>query len=194
MFDKRFNIKDVFSFIRLGIMCIILLFIWKVFAVVIRTFDNVIPRMDYQTVFVDNGRIIHDVDTIISWYERITQVKAKPETVYVSIYKSPLSEMVNYIKADGKKISIRTQFCGDTLGHELVYPYYKYFQFVPPRNMIYYRDYWSWNRLTLSADYSNLGILKLQAESQLWFNPLRISMGIYLSNKGTGVTISKIMW
>jgi len=194
MFDKKFTIKDVFSFIRLGIMCIILLLIWKVFIFVMQSFDNFIPSMDYETVFIDKGRIVHDVDTIIQWYERITQVEAKPETVYTVIYPSQKDEMVNYVLARGNKIRIRTQFCGDTVGKELVFPYYKYFQFVPPRNMIYYPDYWDWEKLTLSADYSNLGILKLQAESHLWFNPIKLSIGGYISNKDIGILIKKKLW
>lgn len=194
MFNKNFNIKDVFSLIRLGIMCIILLLIWKVFIFVMQSFDNFIPSMDYETVFIDKGRIIHDVDTIIQWYERITQVEAKPETIYTVVYPSQKDEMVNYVLAQGTKIRIRTQFCGDTIGKELVYPYYKYFQFVPPRNMIYYPDYWDWERLVVSFSYQKGEPSEIRAESRLWFNPLRISMGGYVSNKGTGVTVSKKIW
>jgi len=146
--------------------------------------------MDYQTVFVERERIVSQPDTVIRWFERIVQVPAKPETVYQNVlYPNIQNLMVNYIKADGKKIEIREQYCDSLKGRILTYPYYQYFQFVPPKSMTFYIDYWDWDRLVLEASYPDF---EVRAVSELWFNPWRLSMGIYGSNKGKfGVRLKK---
>ena len=196
IFNKSFGISDIFNGIRLIILIICILFVAKILHFVVNRIGGLIPDMSYRTVFIDNERIVHEKDTIVRWFERIVQVPAKPETVYQNVvYPSKQKEMINYIKADGKKIRINTQYCDSLKGREFVYPYYPYFQIVSPSSVIFYRDYFSWERLSISVSYNNLYETEIKAISQLRFNPWSLSMSLYGTSEGKyGVEVKKRIW
>ena len=196
MFDKKITIKDLFNLIRLIILIVILCYCGQLIYRIAHRFANLIPDMSYRTVFINEERIVHEKDTIVRWYERIVQVPAKPETVYQNVvYPTKQKEMINYVKADGKKIRVNTQYCDSLKGREFVYPYYPYFQIVSPSSVIFYRDYFSWERLSISVSYNNLYETEIKAISQLRFNPWSLSMSLYGTSEGKyGIEVKKRIW
>ena len=187
-------LPDIISY---SLFCMVICGLFLMFRWVNRQLNDNIPNMNYQTVFLKDTISIRKPDTKIRWLEKIKQIEAKPETVKVVeyIYDTP-DELVNFIKADGKNIKIRTQKCGSVFGKELIYPYYKYFQFVPTEipSMTYYRDFWDWDRLFISVSYNFLEETEIKLGSSLEFNPLAIKIQPYISNKGTGIEIRKKLW
>ena len=181
--------------IRVFILCLVIAGIVKIMHFLNDQIGDNIPSQDYQTVFVKDTNHIKQPDTKVKWLEKIKQVEMKPETVKVVIYdyKTP-DELVNYIKAYDGKIVIRTQECGDIFGKELIYPYYKYFQFVPPNSMIYYKDYWDWERLSISITYNLKQETEIKLYTSLQFNPWHLKIQPYVSSKSTGIEIRKRLW
>ena len=188
------------DFIKYFVLCLIIFYLSiYVHKRILRPLNSLlgdnIPNMDYETVFRKDTSQIKKPDTEVKWLEKIKQVEVKPETVKVVqyVYDTP-EELVTYIKADGRKIRIRTQQCGDIFGNELTYPYYKYYQFVPPNSMIYYKDYWDWDRLFVSVTTTFSQDLEIKLGSSLQFNPWAIKIQPYVSNRGTGIEIRKKLW
>ena len=191
-------LKHLPNIISIFLSCLVIAGLYLAFRWVNRQLNDNIPDMNYQTVFLKDTIIIKEPDTKVKWLEKIKQVEAKPETVRVVKYDyATPKELVNYIKADGRKIRIRTQMWGMDIGTEYTYPYYKYFQFVPGTtpSMIYYKDFWDWDRLNISVCYDMInGNTDIKVYSSLQFNPWGLMIQPYVSTKGTGIEIRKKLW
>jgi hypothetical protein len=181
--------------IAIFLSCLSIAGLYLAFRWVNSQLDDTIPNMDYQTIFLKDTFDIKEPDIKIKWLEHIREVEAKPETVKVVryVYNTP-DILVNFIKADGNKIRIRTQENNSPFGQELVYPYYKYFQFVPPENMTYYRDFWDWEKLFISVTCYREQQTEIKLGSSLQFNPWALRIEPFISNKRTGIEIRKQLW
>jgi len=189
---------SIAGIIRMLILGIIIFFCWGVLKRGVRLFDLSIPRQDYETVFRRDTLIASPPDTIIKWFERITQVPMKPETVYQYVEYSYIPNiMVNQIKSDGKYIRIFTQECQTTHGQILSYPWVKKWQFVPPRNFIAYKEYFHWDKLIVSYVYPH-NVIKGKSSFYILSDKLSISpfLKMELNNPKTewGIEGSIKLW
>jgi len=160
---------------RMLILGLIFFVCFQILNRVVKVFDLSIPRQDYQTVFRKDTLIASPPDTIIKWFERITQTYMKPETVYQYVeYPNIPDIMVNKIISDGKHIKIFTQECQTTHGQKLSYPWVKKWQFVPPRKFIAYKEYFHWDKLIVSYVYPH-NVIKGKSSFYILSDKLSIS-------------------
>lgn len=174
------TIRAIFGYILFVIVALAVLKL-------IHLYDNKPPVIEY--VYKPQHR--PEPDTVVKWLERIKEVKVDPiiiyDTVYYDVSKKHLIKTVN---ANGNEIIVQTQYCGESFGKELIYPYTERFQLVAGKNKPHftkYKDYWDWDKIYIG--YSTT--CGLESETRLLFKPFSLEGSIKASFKEVE---GKLLW
>jgi len=189
--------SNLYGFIRFALMLIIALWVFKVIMIIHKQFDSAIPEYTTQHFYKPEYR--PEPDTKIRGLERITQEKVEPIVVYDTVYyDSSYTSMMRSVKADGKHITIQTQFCGDTTGSEWIYPYVKRFQVVVLGNKLDFthdKDFFRWTGLSFGWIWGQEAAGKGLITSGIEYVPWRVQGVVYIATDGEiGFIVGKKLW
>lgn len=178
------TIRAVFGYILIIIVCVAVVKL-------IGYFENLYKNKPVITEYIHKPQHRPEPDTVIRWLEKIKEVKVVPETVYDTVYyEISKNHLIKTIDANGNKIIVQTQYCGEKRGKEFIYPYWERFQLVAGEDQPHFtgkKDYWDWNKIY--AGYSTT--CGLEAETRLLFKPFNIEGSFKASFKEIE---GKILW
>lgn len=178
------TIRAIFGYIIIAIVCIAVIKL-------IKYFDNLYESKPAITEYIYKSQMRPEPDTVIRWLERIKEVKVEPEIIYDTIYyEVSKNHLIKTVDANGNKIIIQTQYCGEKRGKEFIYPYTERFLLVASDErpvLIKHKDYWDWYKLY--SGYSS--VCGLEAETRLLFKPLNIEGSFRASFKEIE---GKVLW
>jgi len=165
------TIRAVFGYIIIVVVCIAVIKLIKYFEIL---YEN----KPIVTEHISKSQTRPEPDTVIKWLEKIKEVKVEPEIIYDTIYyEVSKNHLIKTVDANGNKIIVQTQYCGEKRGKEFIYPYTERFQLVAGDNkphFIKHKDYWDWDKLYFGGS-STCG---LEAETRLFFKPLNLEGSI----------------
>lgn len=170
------TIRAAFGLILLIIGCIVIVKL-------IKYFENLYEHKPIVTEHIYKPVTRPEPDTIIKWLERIKEVKVEPEIVYDTVYyEVSRNHLIKTVDANGNKILVQTQYCGEKRGKEFIYPYTERFQLVAGENQPHFtehKDYLDWDKLYTGYS-SDCGP---EVETRILFKPLRLEGSLKASFK-----------
>jgi len=198
------KIKDVWDKIRTSAsvvrFVIVCAFIIAVGVFVLRMFnvisDFINPDPVIQTEYHYEPIVIEPPEGNIGFLGKWKRREFLPLIWYDTVrYKEdePVLHLMKYINADGKNITILTQYCNEKWGKKLIYQYHERFEIIATGNekkpfvANRYIDYWDWDKLLVG--FSNER--GLSAESRLHFLPFNMELDMIGSYKFFGEEVEK---
>ena len=186
-----FRVKDVWDKIRTGanvlrfiVLCLFLIGIGVGVMKIIDLFSgfvNTDPVVQTEYHYVPIEIEVPSGD--IGFLGKFKKLKFNPIIWYDTVlYKEEkeVDHLMRYINADGKNITVLTQYCGEKRGKKIVYPYHQRFELVATGNedepiiANRYIEYWDWDKLLIG--YSNTE--SFMVESRIHFLPLNLELDI----------------
>jgi len=162
---------------------------------VIRMFNSISefinPDPVIQTEYHYEPIVIEPPDGDIGFLGKWKRREFLPLIWYDTVrYKEdePVLHLMKYINADGKNITILTQYCNERWGKKIVYPYHERFELIATGNekkpfvANRYIDYWDWEKLLVGISNER----GLTAESRLHFLPFNVELDMIGSYKFFG--------
>lgn len=149
---------------------------------------------DYQTTIIEETTRLNKISVKLHLWEKLYKAKSKPKIIYKDIkddFKIP-DETVYYLKKTPHEIHFRT--ISDSGKKAYTHPAYVEFEYIAPDNIIYHRNWFDWNKLSISVLCCFEQETEIKLYSSLRFNPWAIKIQPYVSNRGTGIEIRKKLW
>jgi len=192
-------LNTLWSLIPIIVIALMAWFFLKGIHILHRNFDYTeAQRQDYITVVLPETTYIQEPRLGLSLWERLTKFKIKPMTIqYVEYSKHRYSNLLSYVKADGKYITYNIRDCGELIGRVERHPYTPYFEIRTTEEgtqLIGKRDIFSWEKLWAEVGYEDKMFGKVGTSIE--YHPMRVSINFYTGWRQefiTGISVRKVI-
>lgn len=193
-------ISAIWSSIPIILIAILIIFGLKAFSILHRNFDYTDAQtQNYRTMVYPDTVLIKEPALDLSLWERLWKAEMKPIDIqYVQYPRLREKNLISYVNADGKYITMNIRDCDELIGHVERIPYSPYFEIRTSEEgiKVYRRkDIFDWTKLWISVGYSDDVYGKLGTSIE--YKPMRLTADIFLSYNLGGqacIEIRKILW